>query len=180
MSIWLFGYGSIIWKTGFPFEERRVAHIKDWSRRFWQASADHRGTPDRPGRVVTLVPDGGAACWGVAYRIAAEHVDDVMDQLDYREKNGYSRMDLTLHLRDHGAVSGITYRADEQNPWYLGPADDQAMARQIAAAVGPSGTNKQYILELNRALLANLIRDEHVENLHRLVTSQTEAINETD
>jgi len=85
--VWLFGYGSLIYKADFPFLERRPATIRDWARRFWQGSHDHRGTPDRPGRVVTLIQTPGALCTGMAYRITP----DVFEHLDHREKNGYLR-----------------------------------------------------------------------------------------
>ena len=54
-SLWIFGYGSIIWKTGFDYDESRLAYLPDRARRFWQASTDHRGTIASPGRVVTLI-----------------------------------------------------------------------------------------------------------------------------
>ncbi|RZA31933.1 MAG: gamma-glutamylcyclotransferase, partial [Lysobacteraceae bacterium] len=66
-SVWLFGYGSLIWKADFPYIERRPASIGGWSRRFWQGSHDHRGTGSAPGRVVTLVAEDGATCHGMAY-----------------------------------------------------------------------------------------------------------------
>ncbi len=47
-SVWLFGYGSLIYKVDFPFLEQRPAQIEGWARRFWQGSHDHRGLRRRP------------------------------------------------------------------------------------------------------------------------------------
>jgi cation transport protein ChaC len=80
-DVWVFGYGSLVWRPDFPFAESRIATIEGWERRFWQGSTDHRGVPDAPGRVVTLVEAPGAVCWGRAYLIGASSRDEVTQML---------------------------------------------------------------------------------------------------
>ncbi|KHJ80363.1 ChaC-like protein [Oesophagostomum dentatum] len=64
--------------------------VNGYARRFWQLSPDHRGTPEKPGRTVTLVPDENSYCWGIAFKVADEHVAATKEYLDIREKAGYS------------------------------------------------------------------------------------------
>lgn len=160
-EVWLFGYGSLIFKADFPYLERRGAHIQGWARRFWQGSHDHRGTPESPGRVVTLTAAPGQHCHGVAYRIRGA----VFAHLDHREKNGYLRLDTTLHLTGGETVAGLLYVATADNPAFLGPAPAADIARQIAAAHGPSGANLDYLLDLAAALRSLGTRDTHIEQL---------------
>lgn len=162
-SVWLFGYGSLIFKADFPFIERRPASIRGWSRRFWQGSHDHRGTETAPGRVVTLVPVDGATCYGMAYLVTPEE----FAHLDHREKNGYLRLATEMTFEDGGTLEGIVYIATHENAAYLGPASEQDIARQIATARGPSGPNSEYLLELARALRELGKHDEHVHAIER-------------
>ena len=77
-SSWIFGYGSLIWRPDFPFVQSRIGYIKGWRRVFWQGSADHRGTPDAPGRVATIVADERETCIGMAYNIAQERYGETI------------------------------------------------------------------------------------------------------
>ncbi|QJE01297.1 gamma-glutamylcyclotransferase [Massilia forsythiae] len=162
-SVWLFGYGSLIFKADFPFLERRPAHIAGWTRRFWQGSHDHRGTHSAPGRVVTLVPEPGALCHGMAYLVTP----DAFAHLDYREKNGYLRLATDIRFEDGASIEGLVYIATHENAAYLGPASERDIARQIAAASGPSGPNVDYLLELAGALRELGKFDPHVFEIER-------------
>lgn len=157
-QVWLFGYGSLIFKADFPYIERQPASIGGWSRRFWQGSHDHRGTPSAPGRVVTLIEDAGAHCAGMAYLIQP----DVFAHLDHREKNGYLRLAIDIHFDDGRTEEGLVYIATEDNAAFLGAATEQDIANHIAAAAGPSGPNRDYLLELAHALRELGKEDEHV------------------
>jgi cation transport protein ChaC len=157
-GVWWVGYGSLIYKVDFPYLERRPAAIHGWSRRFWQGSHDHRGTPAHPGRVVTLVPDPGATCAGMAYRVAPA----TFAQLDFREKNGYLRFTTTLDFGAGASAEGLVYIATADNAAWLGPADPADIARHIASAIGPSGSNPDYVFSLARALRELGVEDPHV------------------
>jgi cation transport protein ChaC len=133
-SVWLFGYGSLIYKADFPFIERRAASIAGWTRRFWQGSH------------------------GMAYLITPE----VFGHLDHREKNGYLRLATEIAFDDDTATLGLVYIATADNAAYLGEASEQAIARQIAASSGPSGPNRDYLLDLAHALREMGKIDAHV------------------
>jgi cation transport protein ChaC len=171
---WLFGYGSIMWKTGFNFETSELCHIDGWARRFWQASTDHRGTPEFPGRVVTLIESASDHCWGKAYRLPTSEANGIIEDLDYREKGGYDRTELPLTLSSGRTIAGVTYIAHPHNPNYLGESPLEDIARQISFSTGPSGSNKEYILELHQTLEQHNIQDTHVETLAQLIMRQTE------
>ena len=166
--LWLFGYGSLIFKADFDFLSRKPANIQGWSRRFWQGSHDHRGTPDSPGRVVTLVKDPEAICMGMAYLVS----DQVLKHLDFREKNGYLRFNTEMTFSDGSKDEALVYIATEDNEAFLGDADDLEMAAQIATASGPSGQNKDYLINLASALRQLGAVDHHVFSLETLVLSQ--------
>lgn len=157
-GVWLFAYGSLIYKIDFPFLERRRAHIHDWSRRFWQGSHDHRGTEEAPGRVVTLIPHMGAVCGGIAYRVSQE----VFEYLDHREKNGYVRLSTLIRFDDGSSCAGLVYVAAACNPAFLGEATVDEIAAQIAQSEGPSGPNRDYLLLLAESLRELDYEDEHV------------------
>jgi cation transport regulator ChaC len=168
---WIFGYGSLVWRPAFPYLEREPGFIMGFSRRFWQASPDHRGTPERPGRVVTLVEDPGAVCWGMGYRVAGEHVPEVLEALDYREQAGYQRFETRLDLRDHPTpVPGaLLYVAAPGNPNFIGDTPLDQIAAIARVAEGPSGPNREYVLRLDSSLIEMGGRDEHVSALARMI-----------
>lgn len=160
--MWVFGYGSLIWRPDLPYDARVEGYIQGWCRKFYQGSTDHRGVPGAPGRVVTMVPEEGARTHGVAFHIPDTQRELVLDRLDHREQGGYVRQDLIMTRVDDGhAVPVLVYCALPGNPEYLGEASVQEIATQIFGSHGPSGPNTEYVLELEVALRAMLIDDPH-------------------
>jgi cation transport regulator ChaC len=162
-NVWLFGYGSLIHKVDFPYLERKRASIAHWTRRFWQGSSDHRGTPEQPGRVVTLIAEAGAVCQGVAFLVSS----DTFEHLDHREKNGYLRLGIDIRFDDGNSVAGLVYIASAQNRAWLGAASEADIARHIATTSGPSGPNRDYLLHLAQALRDLGETDAHVFEIER-------------
>ncbi|KAL7743171.1 hypothetical protein ACLKA6_016305 [Drosophila palustris] len=171
-DVWIFGYGSLVWKADFPYIDRRRGFVRGYKRRFYQHSIDHRGIPEKPGRVVTLLPGDIDAdrVYGVAYRIAAMQKSQVLDHLDYREKNGYDRVNLEFHEYPTATIpiKVIMYMASQANDSYAGDVwQVQSIARQIFTSAGPSGPNREYLFNLSiamRELFPDAV-DEHLTEL---------------
>lgn len=149
-------------------------------------SEDHRGTPDAPGRVVTLLERSywegltdwyGVAperVWGVAYRIEEGRVAEVRDYLDIREVNGYSVHYAPFQPADgSAAIETLVYIGTPDNEQFVGPQDPQELACRILMSRGPSGRNRDYLYGLDAALneLSPESRDQHVSDLARRVRS---------
>lgn len=182
-DVWIFGYGSLVWKADFPFIDRRKGFIRGYQRRFYQHSIDHRGTYERPGRVVTLLPTAQPEdrVYGVAYRIAAQQKGEVLAHLDYREKNGYQR--CTLEFQEFPEETGkrcdiIMYIATPENESYAGAVWQlDSIAEQIFTSAGPSGPNREYLFNLANTMrtLFPGVDDKHLFDLEAAVRRRINA-----
>jgi glutathione-specific gamma-glutamylcyclotransferase len=122
------------------------------------------------GRVATLVAAPGETCGGVAYRLADEHAEGILAELDVREQGGYERLDLPATLRgatlaEGGDVHAVTWVGWPDNPFHLGPAPFEEMVARVREAHGPSGSNAEYVLALDDALRGLEWHDPHVAQL---------------
>ena len=167
----IFAYGSLIWRPDFPFQERTVGYIEGAARRFWQASHDHRGTPQSPGRVATLTRLTGVCCWGVTYTLMPEHTEQVYSRLDVREKGGYDRRTVMFHPREGTPYCVTVYIAEASNSLFVKDEPPEKTASVIANATGPSGSNREYLERLVMSLRKLGISDDYLEQLYTLVAS---------
>ncbi len=95
---------------------------------------------------------------------------EVFEHLDHREKNGYRRHSTDILLTNSGkSVQGTLYVAESGNPAFLGPAPMAELASHIAASHGPSGSNRDYLLQLAAALRDLGDHDPHVLALESLL-----------
>ncbi|EDR04811.1 uncharacterized protein LACBIDRAFT_304070 [Laccaria bicolor S238N-H82] len=162
----VFGYGSLIFKPPPHVIDKVSGFLKGYVRRFAQKSHDHRGTPESPGRVVTLIhkeewdkyssadafPDDDTV-WGIAYTIDPAYQAEVRDYLDYREKDGYTLEVLDIYNIENGVEkiiihNAICYVGRHDNPSFIGSEPLKALAHIISTSVGPSGPNKEYLYQL--------------------------------
>jgi len=171
--MWIFGYGSLIWSTNFPYAREMAGFVKGYLRRFYQASPDHRGTFERPGRTVTLVPDPQGRVWGRAYEVSAENEAVVRQYLNYREKAGYGCEKVQFYPHPKLGVEPFEVEVyispPKDNEYFIGPEPVTKIAERVITCAGPSGSNIEYVLRLAHGIrqLETAVEDadEHLAEL---------------
>lgn len=172
-DLWVFGYGSLMWRPGFEFLEARPATLDGWHRGFCVYSMHYRGTPAKPGLVLGL--DLGGSCRGVAFRVAAAKAELTIEYLNERELIGYAYEARTLdvHLDDGTRVPSYTFVADTAHRHYAGAMALEDAARIIMDAEGQAGLNRDYLINTVRKLEADGFRDSSLHELLVEVERQT-------
>ncbi len=163
-DMWVFGYGSLMWRPGFEHVERIEALLRGYRRRLCVVSRHHRGTAARPGLVMGL--DRGGACRGVAYRVPASAVDETLAYLDEREIAHYPvyrRTRVTVDLGAGGRMPAVTYTVDRREADYAGALTVAEQAALVAGAEGISGHNADYLRQTVDHIHAMGLRDRALE-----------------
>jgi cation transport protein ChaC len=171
VPLWIFAYGSLIWNPEFPVADRTLATLSGWRRSFCMWSVHHRGTPEAPGLVLALDAETGAACTGVAFRVADGHEDATLDALRRRElvSSAYREVELSVRLADGGLEMARTFVVDRAHAQYCGGLPETEQARVIARATGGRGPNAEYLRATVEHLAALGIPDPDLERLARQV-----------
>ncbi|MHA7829092.1 MAG: gamma-glutamylcyclotransferase [Roseovarius sp.] len=175
MTMWVFGYGSLLWNPGFEAQERVIAKLPDYHRSFCMRSIHHRGTQDDPGLVLALDALAGAQCNGVALSVASHEQNDVLAYLRERELISSAYLEKMLHidLVDGRRVEAVTYVIDPEHVQYCGGLDLEEQARIIARAVGGRGPNTEYLFNTAAHLGELGITDDELDWLARRVRALT-------
>ena len=163
-DLWVFGYGSLMWRPGFPFLERRHARLNGYHRALCVFSHVHRGTPQRPGLVLGL--DRGGRCHGVAFRIAPEEAAETIRYLRAREQVTGVYVERRLPVRlDGGTVSALAYVVDRHHPQYAGRLPEDELLRLVRQGVGVSGANPDYVRQTHAHLTEMGVTDPVLAHL---------------
>lgn len=185
----VFGYGSLIFKPPPHAIKRTPGFLKGCVRRFAHSSTDHRGTPEAPGRVVTLIHTGDWArfsgsdpfpeedvVWGVAWTIDPKYAVEVKAYLDYREKEGYNEEGIDVWDIVDGeerivVPKATVYVGRPDNPSFIGSEPLDVLADRIWRSEGPSGRNKDYLFKLAESVreLAPQSADSYLFALEKTV-----------
>jgi glutathione-specific gamma-glutamylcyclotransferase len=166
-DLWVFGYGSLMWRPGFEYADKVPARLIGEHRALCVYSFDHRGTPEKPGLVLGL--DRGGACRGIAFRVAPELREATIEYLRAREQTTHVYREVMrsvwLNNSSQQRVSALTYVADRSHVQYAGRLPLSEQLRIVRQGHGRSGNNRDYVLATVKAIEGEGFRDEQ---LHRL------------
>lgn len=164
-DLWVFGYGSLMWRPGFPYVETMPARLYGAHRALCVWSVSHRGTAAKPGLVLGL--DHGGSCRGVAFRVAEDNGDSVKEYLRQREliTRIYREVYRPVRLEglDGRIVSALVYVVDRRHKDYAGILDPALALDVVRGGHGQSGANRDYVINTVDHLAQLGIRDPALE-----------------
>ncbi|HZH09207.1 MAG TPA: gamma-glutamylcyclotransferase [Microvirga sp.] len=164
-DLWVFGYGSLMWRPGFPYLERRHAHLYGYRRALCVISHVHRGTPENPGLVLGL--DRGGRCHGVAFRVDRREAESTLHYLREREQvtSVYLERRLPVRLDDGRAVTAVAYVADRKHEQYAGNLSFEEVLALVRQGKGISGANPDYVRSTHEHLLSMGVVDPLMQRI---------------
>lgn len=147
MTMWVFGYGSLIWNSGFDVARAETAVLDGFARSFCMYSVHYRGTPQQPGLVLGLDQHAQAQCRGMALAVPAGQEDTTLAYLREREltASAYEEHQVPLRLASGETVTAYTYVVDPAHDLYCGQLTAAEQAQIIAQAAGDRGPNAEYL-----------------------------------
>jgi len=162
-DLWVFGYGSLMWRPGFVYAARHKAVVHGWRRRLCIYSTVYRGVPEKPGIVLGL--DAGGECVGVAFQVGPNLREPTLRYLREREliSDVYIEKLVPAHLENGESVAALTYVADRQHEEYAAPMPREQLLTLVREGRGESGENAEYVLNTRDHLREIGIVDSELE-----------------
>jgi cation transport protein ChaC len=165
-----------MWHPGFATPETRPARLHGWHRAFCIYSEHYRGTPEKPGLILGLLP--GGSCRGLAHRLPAAHYDAVRRYLIRREIHNdgvYHETIRPIHLDDGRTVPALVYLADRRHRQFAGKLPPARALSLVRRGHGATGTNLAYVQNTVAHLRELGLRDPALEELARRASSSSGA-----
>ncbi|CAG9269038.1 cation transport protein ChaC [Paraburkholderia unamae] len=176
-DVWIFAYGSLMWNPLSCYDRREIATLQGWHRSFCIRLLAGRGTPQRPGRMLALEP--GGCTQGVALRLATTTLDEELRILWTREMltGAYTPTWTTVTLATGETQHALAFVASNCERQYEADSHPAKIARLIAHAQGPLGTNAEYVFRLRQALADCALSDPYIEDVaHALAGLETKPL----
>ncbi|MGC3938230.1 gamma-glutamylcyclotransferase [Roseobacter sp. EG26] len=175
MTMWVFGYGSLLWNPGFEVAEQVVATLPGYARSFCMWSIHHRGTEEHPGLVLALDEEPAHACEGVALAVASGQEATTLSYLREREliSSAYLERELDIDLTDGRRVQALCYVINPDHVQYCGGMPLEQQAQIISTAKGGMGPNTEYLYNTAAHLTEIGLHDPDLEWLSQRVRHLT-------
>lgn len=193
--MWIFGYGSLLWRPNFKYVAIKTGVVKGFARRFYQLSPDHRGTEENPGRTVTLVSECNSQTWGMAFKIPEEEIETTINYLNIREQAGYQLETVEFHPDDRSESFNLEVYISVNHPeniYYEPYASVELIVETVSVLFdikekpchfkiinchGKSGSNLEYALRLAdvHRRFGSHVHDEHLFEIERRILQICEA-----
>lgn len=162
--LYVFGYGSLLWRPGFAYRRSWRGRIHGFHRSLRVWSFHHRGTPDQPGLVLGL--DRGGSCLGCLFEVDAANKRAAAEYLWAREMVTSVYVPRLVAADAEGTrVAALTFVLDREHEQYAGELSAATAARHILHAEGHSGANTEYLHETVAGLERLGIRDRGLRNV---------------
>jgi len=166
-DLWVFAYGSLIWRPEFAFDEQRPARVHGWHRALKMWSRINRGTPECPGLVFGML--SGGSCQGAVFRIPRHEAESALVRLWHREMmtGVYDPRWLRCHT-PQGSVSALAFTLSRRSPSHTGNLSEADYRRIFSQSCGKFGTTLDYVRQTHEGLLKLGIHDRSLARLLRL------------
>lgn len=167
-DLWLFAYGSLIWKPEFEFSQQLIARVQGYHRALRMRSRLYRGTPEQPGLVLALL--SGGSCRGMLYRVDATRAEATLRQVWDREmiSGVYEPRWLSCHAADGSTRQALAFTLSRRSPNCTGALDEAQLVHVLRHASGRYGSTLEYLQRTVHSLRAHGIHDRELERQYHL------------
>lgn len=172
-ALWIFAYGSLLWKPACDTAEYRRGTAYGWHRAFTLELTRWRGSAEQPGLMMAL--ERGGRCDGLVYRLAEAEEAKQLDRLLRREVGGQEGLHCVRWITvttGNGELRALAFwaaprRLDRHVRLSLG-----RVAHILARACGHVGSGADYLFQTVKALEQLGIRDRNLWRLQEMVAAE--------